>query len=427
MNASLKYFTKYDVEADDRNDGGKFESSLLSVISTLSSGFSFMGTSSAKYISEKENPLDIVKSLQDAKIIIINVRVVPDTILELMLEQIFEKMIDLNLQSEDDKKPISIFIDEAQRLINKDIPLDVLRSSKVDVLMAVQSELQLISKFKSREDWQQISVNIAQKYAFKSSFFGGDHLLSFYVETATLNTFEYVKEHDANILRANPIFLNKEDFDAVEHTYQHDVLKLQDIEKNEILFYDVTHFENEREVILLNTKTKQKKYKKLFTEFQDKLIENEIKLYLKEPIESLVTIYPVPKDKLQIMYDQHEKYNQTKLKDTFVSRFLTQDKAFSCAYDIGELLASQDNDTDILDIFDSLIRDEFSDELIIDEYSDDEKIITNESKDLALTIVLLLEHNGVFVINNEDFFTVYFMREISNITPIKLRSRFDDL
>ncbi|QOY50948.1 type IV secretory system conjugative DNA transfer family protein [Candidatus Sulfurimonas baltica] len=427
MKVGMKYFTKYDVEADSRSSGEKFEASLLSVISTLSSGFSFMSTSSAKYISEKENPLGIVESLQDGKIIIINVRVIPDTILELMLDQIFEKMIDLNLQSEKDKKPISIFIDEAQRLINKDIPLDVLRSSKVDVLMAVQSEIQLISKFKSREDWQQISVNIAQKYAFRSSFFGGDHLLSFYVDTATLNIFEYAKEHDANKLRAKPIFLNKEDFDNVEHSYQHKVLKLKNIEKNEILFYDVTHFENEREVILINTNTKQKKYRKLFTDFQDKLIENEIKFYLKEPIESLVTMHPVPQDKLQIMYDKYKKYNKTRLEQTFVSRFSTQDKAFSCTYDIGELLAKNDEDTDILDIYDSLIRDEFSEELTIDEYSEDDKIITNECEELATTLVALLEENGVFVINNKDFFSVYFMREIPDVTPVQLRLQFDDL
>ncbi|MEA3522970.1 MAG: TraM recognition domain-containing protein, partial [Campylobacterota bacterium] len=272
INVATKFFIKYDVKADERGNSDKFESSLLYVISTLSSGFGFMVTSSAKYISDKESPLDIVNSLQDGKIVIINVRVIPDTILELMLEQIFEQMIDLNLQSEEDKKPISVFIDEAQRLINKDIPLDVLRSSKVDVLMAVQSELQLVSKFGSREDWQQISVNIAQKFAFKSAYFGGDHLLSFYVDTATLDTFEYAKEHDSNKLRANPVFLNKEDFNSVEHTYLHDILKLKDLKKNEILFYDVTHFENEREVVLLNTQTKKKRYQKIFTEFQDKII-----------------------------------------------------------------------------------------------------------------------------------------------------------
>jgi hypothetical protein len=351
LKVALKYFMKYDVQKDDRNDSSKFESSLLSVLSTLSSGFGFMATSSAKYISEKMNPLDIVESLQEGKIIIINVRVIPDVILELILEQIFEQMIDLNLQSEEDKKPISVFIDEAQRLINKDIPLDVLRSSKVDVLMAVQSEIQLISKFGSREDWQQISVNIAQKFAFKSAYFGGDHLLSFYVETALLETFEYAKEHDPKKFRAIPLFLNKEDFNSVEHDYQHNSLKLKDIQQDEILFYDVVHFENEREIILINTKTSRKKYKKIFTEFQDKLIFGEIKQYIKQPIEELIPRADMPDEKLQFIYNNYDIYNQTRLDNTFVAQFKDRDDAFTCVYEIGEQMRYHDSEDGILDIF----------------------------------------------------------------------------
>jgi len=421
IETAVKFFAKYDLKAEER---GIDNQSLLSVVSTLSAGFSFMPTSSAKYISEKENPFNIVDSLQDGKIIIINVRVIPDTILELMLDQVFEKMIDLNLQSEEDKKPISIFIDEAQRLINKDIPLDVLRSSKVDILMAVQSELQLISKFGSREDWQQISVNIAQKFAFKSSFFGGDHLSSFYVDTATLNTFEYAKEYDTNKLRANPTFLNKEEFDKVEHTYQHDVLKLTDIKKDEILFYDVTHFENEREVILLNTKTKQKKYKKIFTEFQDKIIEDKIRFYLKEPIEELKTKYFIPIEKLHIMYEKFGKFNQIKLDNTFVSKFPTHDEAFSSAYDIGELLYHNHEEPSILMTFDTLKDNGFMDELIMD---DNITRIKTNSEELVAKLITQLELNGIFIIDNKEYFTLYNMYKIDSLSPTEVQARLSDI
>lgn len=422
IQAALNYFSKYDVKPDDRSSGDKFEASLLSVISTLSSGFSFMASSSSKYISEKENPLNIVDALQNGKIIIINVRVIPDTILELMLDQIFEEMIDLNLRSEEDKKPISVFIDEAQRLINKDIPLDVLRSSKVDVLMAVQSELQLISKFKTKEDWQQISVNIADKYAFKSTYFGGDHLSSFYIETATLNTFEYAKEHDNKKYRAIPLFLNKEDFYSVEHTFQKEILKLKELQKDEIYFYDVTHFENEREVVLLNTKTKRKEYKKLFTEFQDELIFNQIKLYIKEPFEELASNVDVPKDKLKVMYEKFEKFNKIKVDNTYIGKFKDKDEAFSCAYRIGEMLSVKNDDTDILDLFDSLKMDEFSEELMIDE--DTEYTIMTYSDEVVTTLTALLEINGIFIIKNNSEYSVYFMGEIRGYTPAILRLEF---
>jgi len=418
LKVALKYFIKYDVKKDDRDDSSKFESSLLYVISTLSSGFSFMATASAKYISEKENPLDIVQSLQNGKIIIINVRVIPDVILELMLEQIFEQMIDLNLQSEEDKKPISVFIDEAQRLVNKDIPLDVLRSSKVDVLMAVQSEIQLISKFGSREDWQQISVNIAQKFAFKSTYFGGDHLLSFYVETALLETFEYAKEHDANKFRAIPLFLNKEDFERVEHTYQHDILKLRDIQKNEILFYDVTHFENEREIILINIKTKKKKYKKIFTEFQDELILAEIKRYIKQPIEELIPRADMPDEKLELIYNNFDIYNQTRLDDTFVARFDDRDDAYTCAFEIGEQMHYNNGGSSILDIFDFIERE--CEENIFKE-DDDDILIQINDESIVDELQESLEKNGIIITKKDDFYNVYFMLTISKYTIHELR------
>jgi hypothetical protein len=380
-----------------------------------------MATSSSKYISEKGNPLDIVESLQEGKIIIINVRVIPDVILELMLEQIFEQMIDLNLQSEEDKKPISVFIDEAQRLINKDIPLDVLRSSKVDVLMAVQSEIQLISKFGSREDWQQISVNIAQKFAFKSAYFGGDHLLSFYVETALLETFEYAKEHDPKKFRAIPLFLNKEDFNSVEHDYQHNSLKLKDIQKDEILFYDVVHFENEREIILINTKTSRKKYKKIFTEFQDKLILSEIKQYIKQPIEELIARDDMSKDQLQFIYDAYDIYNQSRLDDTFVAQFTNRNDAFTCVYEIGEQMRYHDSKDEIIDIFEYLEREHDEETFQIDEEDDDDMLIQINDESLEYMIQEALEINGIIITKKDNLYNVYFMHKISKYTIEELR------
>jgi len=413
---ALKFFEKYDVKADERGNSDKFETSLLSVISTLSSAFNFMATSSAKYISESENPLDIVAALQRGKIVIINVRVIPDAILELMLDQVFEKMIDLNLQNEEDKKPISIFIDEAQRLINRDIPLDILRSSKVDVLMAVQSEIQLISKFGSREDWQQISVNIAQKFAFKSTYFGGDHLRSFYVETALLETFEYAKEHDANKLRAIPLFLHKEDFEAVELAYQHDVLKLKEIEESEILFYDVTHFENEREVVLIDTKTQKKRYRKIFTETQDNTIERLIEPYLVFTIEELIEQLQ-EKDEKNIekykkMYHEYECMSSYKIKEKFITELDGYDEVFTLLY----LLAKEDDTFDmgdrVYDIFHALASDEYDDALFInDDYEGGPEMlaITTVGNEVTRNITSLLEDRGIFIIDNGNKKSLYIM------------------
>jgi hypothetical protein len=417
---TIEYFKKYDVTEEDRSSSEKFETSLLSVISTLSSGFNFMNSASSKYISQKENPLNIVEALQKKKIIIINVRVIPDVILELMLDQLFEQMIDLNLQNEDDKKPISVFIDEAQRLINKDIPLDVLRSSKVDLLMAVQSELQLISKFNSREDWQQISVNIAQKYAFKSIYFGGDHLLSFYVETATLNTFEYAKEHEHSKLRAKPIFLNKDEFPSIEYKYQKEVLQLKEIGSDEILFYDVTHFENEREIVLINIKTKAKKHKKLFTQIQESIIDQELKAYIKLPYNTMLNSElvkgKIPKNKYKIMYEKYNIYNEEKLKEvssvlSMPSLFETLDKLFLSLFMLGIYGNNYKHNHSIYNLFKSLSENQYKNEILLDEEEQEESVQVL-SKQAQKSLIKSLEEFGIFIVPEDNYFRLYIMEEL---------------
>jgi hypothetical protein len=282
--------------------------------------------------------------------------------------------------------------------------------------MAVQSEIQLISKFGSREDWQQISVNIAQKFAFKSTYFGGDHLLSFYVETALLETFEYAKEHDANKLRAIPLFLYKEDFDAVELEYQHEILKLKEIEKDEILFYDVTHFENEREVVLIDTKTQKKRYRKIFTEFQDVVIQRLLEPYLvftiEEVIEELQEKDEKNIEKYKTMYHEYDCMSSYKIKQKFVANLDGYDEAFTLLY----LLAKEDDTFDmgdrVYDIFHALASDEYDDVLFInDDYEGGPEMlpITTVGNEVIKSITSLLEDRGIYIIENGNKLSLYIM------------------
>ncbi len=282
-----KYFKKlapYYISSEDRSDTSKFDKTLLSVLNTLVEAFGFMVSSSSKYISTDIDALNIVDALQDKKIVVVNVRVIPDAILEILLEKIFEQLIDLNIKNEDEREPISIFIDEAQRLINKNIPLDVLRSSKVDVILTVQNEQQLVSKFNSREDWQQISMNIAQKIAFRSSLFDN----SFLVDTGDFKTFEYTKEYENKMYKAIPKFINQNEALKIEYKYQHEILQLPNLNENEYLIYDVSHFEKEREVVVANLKTNKKYYKKLFNDIEEDIVEKYIESNLIRIYESYI-------------------------------------------------------------------------------------------------------------------------------------------
>lgn len=282
-----KYFKKlapYYISSDERSDSSRFDKSLMSVVNTLVDAFGFMVSSSSKYISASVDALNIVDALQNKKIVVVNVRVIPDAILEILLEKIFEQLIDLNIKNEDEREPISIFIDEAQRLINKNIPLDVLRSSKVDVILTVQNEQQLVSKFNSREDWQQISMNIAQKFAFRSALFEN----SFLVDTGDFKTFEYTKEYENKMYKAIPKFINQKEDLEIEYKYQHEILQLPNLDENEYLVYDVSHFEKEREVVVANLKTNKKYYKKLFNDMEEDIVDKYIETELIRIYESYI-------------------------------------------------------------------------------------------------------------------------------------------
>lgn len=282
-----KYFKKlapYYISSDERNESSRFDKTLMSVVNTLVDAFGFMVSSSSKYISASIDALNIVDALQNKKIVVINVRVIPDAILEILLEKIFEQLIDLNIKNEDERESISIFIDEAQRLINKNIPLDVLRSSKVDVILTVQNEQQLVSKFNSREDWQQISMNIAQKFAFRSALFEN----SFLVDTGDFKTFEYTKEYENKVYKAIPKFINQKEALEIEYKYQHEILQLANLNENEYLVYDVSHFEKEREVVVANLKTNKKYYKKLFNDIEEDIVDNYIESELISIYESYI-------------------------------------------------------------------------------------------------------------------------------------------
>ncbi len=258
-------------EEDDIED----RSNISAIIQTLHNGLGFMGSLSSSYISSTIDTFDIVNALQEKKIIILNVRVIPNFILEIILNNIFDDLISLNLKEEKSRQPVSIFIDEAQRIINKDIPLDVLRSSKVDVIMAVQSVSQLISKFQGAVHWNQLSVNLSYKVAFKSPIIQ-ESSESFFVDTDRLDTFEYAKEFDNNTYLSKPIFLDDTPLKVSDFKYQKNTLKINYIENLEFLEYDVQHYENERELIVKNITSNEIRYQKIFSESEKQIIDGII-------------------------------------------------------------------------------------------------------------------------------------------------------
>lgn len=275
LSQSFYALSAYYVKESKRSLRENFDTSLIYVISSLHQAFHFMSMLSSSYITETTECFDIVKALQMRKIVIVNVRVIPDFILQIILQNIFENLINLNLKDHSQRTPVSIFIDEAQRLITKDIPLDVLRSSKTDVIMAIQSTFQLVSKFKNEGDWSQLSVNIGYKVAFKSPIYSSD-MNNFFADTNKLETFEYVKEFENSFYLAKPMFLDEHELKKADYAYQQNVLSIPYLEQDEYADYDVAHFEREREIVVKNTLSGQSRHFKLFSKVEQDFINNII-------------------------------------------------------------------------------------------------------------------------------------------------------
>lgn len=96
-------------------------------------------------------------------IIIIDIQSFGDDILKLFFESILKKAV-MRLRV-GTPSPMSIFIDETNRVLSPSIDLhsDVLREARVELVVAIQNEEQMIEKF-SETTWRAIRGNILHKY-----------------------------------------------------------------------------------------------------------------------------------------------------------------------------------------------------------------------------------------------------------------------
>lgn len=80
-----------------------------------------------------DDKFDIVKSLNSGKIIILNTNNFSDSVISSYSNAIFKELT--KRTSKINKNPISIFVDEAQRVVSSkfDLPVDVLRETKVEL------------------------------------------------------------------------------------------------------------------------------------------------------------------------------------------------------------------------------------------------------------------------------------------------------
>jgi len=190
---------------DSNNDSSGKSSTLQTIILSMSSTFSAIATN--ENINDY-NGLDIAAELNKGKILIINSQelsnIVLGTLTSSILQELSKRVQQPNI------RPISVFIDEAQRVVNKkmDLHTDVLRESKVEILLAFQNHNLMINAI-GKDKFYALIQNLSSSYIFANSIDFNEY------ETSKLETFEYYHKDTTTVHTAKPMFLDPDDlFDA---------------------------------------------------------------------------------------------------------------------------------------------------------------------------------------------------------------------
>jgi len=173
ISMAIQYYENIKVQLDSissyrgLSDDNKEVSGKYGVIGVVSSLLSYLGGN--KFINDSQ--IDIPKMLRDGKIIIINLSGMNEQIGTLLNMAIYRSLqADIGIKN---KKGVSIFIDEAQKVLTSDyLPeVDVCRESSFEYFFATQGEANLINKI-GEFKFNELDVNLVEKYTFKNSTLG---------------------------------------------------------------------------------------------------------------------------------------------------------------------------------------------------------------------------------------------------------------
>lgn len=207
LKENLELLSNFELVDDDEDAGRN------GIVSHLAS-YTINGASN-EFLNKDE--FDIVNELRDGKIVIIDVSNLTENSLNLLNLGIYSS---LQRVSEKNLKPVSIIIDEAQKILHKDyLPeTDVCRESRFEYIFATQSDVLLKNKLSSNK-FDELISNIATRYSFATN----------------TNDLEEIHEYIDNNHRtyfAEPLFINEKDLFEVEVKYQRNIELFDCIEED---------------------------------------------------------------------------------------------------------------------------------------------------------------------------------------------------
>lgn len=175
-----------------------------------------------------ENEIDIIKELRSEKIIVIDVANLNENILNTINLCVYSRLQRLNSKS---KKPVSIVIDEAHKILSpKYLPeVDVCRESNFEYIFATQDPILLINKL-GENKFDELCVNIIEKYSFNTDDY--NYLKKFEYINMNTNKTSIIKE---------PLFINEESLFDAEYTFQ-----------RKEMIYGFAEYKNDKKYILIS-------------------------------------------------------------------------------------------------------------------------------------------------------------------------------
>ncbi len=147
------------------------------------------------------------------------------------------------------KQPVTLVIDEANRVLSKDsdLHIDILREAHVEIILVTQNEHQMIEKFGGMK-WMAFQQNFVDRIAFSS----GEN---------RLEKFEYTDRNSEKVYKAEPIFFTRDRLMKTELRYQREMrLYTQSrISANEVIIFDKNLYDDRNQIIIYEVDT-QKEY-----------------------------------------------------------------------------------------------------------------------------------------------------------------------
>jgi len=193
---------------EEAKQAGNSSTTFQTIILAMSTTFGAI----AEVDAFNEDSIDLVEELNNHKIVVINTKELHSTILSSFVNSLFNELSKRTVQK--NIAPISIFIDEAQRVMNEttDIFIDVLREGKVELFLAFQNS-QLMIESIGENKFSALLQNLTKLYLFKN-------ILNFKeYETDQLKEFEYYCEDKSMKNSAEALFLDKHELFQAQKEY----------------------------------------------------------------------------------------------------------------------------------------------------------------------------------------------------------------